>query len=374
MKIDETHLIGAFRDAKLIGDLASQIANEAQNCKQINIMEVCGGHTHAIMQYGLHLLLPKNIEFIHGPGCPVCVMPKERIDHAYILAQNPDVILLTLGDMIKVPASCGSLADARSAGADVRFLYSPFEALKIAQENPSKTVIFFAIGFETTTPMTASLIDQTIKMGIKNLLFHINHVTVPEAVSALLSSASNRVNAIIAPAHVSVITGSKIYAPLTDQFKLPIVVSGFEPVDIMQSVLMIVRQFARGEAKLENEYSRSVTISGNTKAQELVNRYFVATDFKWRGLGVIPQSALKLRDEFAHIDAQKHFELPAKEVSDHKACICGEILRGAAKPVDCKLFKTACTPQNPYGSCMVSSEGACAAYYKYGDSQLCESI
>lgn len=373
MSTTETALFDGYRNPALIRALAKEIAAEAKGLSPVNIMEVCGGHTHVIMQYGLNLLMPENVRFVHGPGCPVCVMPKERIDHAMALAKLPNVILVTLGDMIKVPGSNGSLANARGEGADVRFVYSPTDALKIARENPDKSVIFFAIGFETTTPMTAAIVESALKEGLKNLFFHINHITVPEAVAALLDSDECQIDALIGPAHVSVITGAKIYAPLVERFHIPVVVSGFEPVDIMEGVLRIVRQKKANEAKLDNEYTRSVSFEGNTKAQALVDRVFEKREhFRWRGLGDIPSSALRLRPEFAALDAETRFAeaLPQKPIDDHKACLCGTILRGAAKPTNCKLFKTVCTPQNPYGSCMVSSEGACAAYYRYGESEI----
>jgi len=333
-----------------------------------SIMEICGGHTHVIAKYSLNKLLEESIDFIHGPGCPVCVMPKGRIDHALILAKKEGVILVTLGDMIKVPGSKGSLQSVRSEGADVRFVYSPLDIINIALENPQKLVIYFAIGFETTTPMSAALLERCRTLGIKNLLFHINHVRVPEAVDALLSDGKAKIDGFIGPSHVSVITGSKIYDFIADRYKKPVAVSGFEPVDVMQGVYMIVEQLLKNEAKVEIEYTRSVTKEGNKKAQELIDRYFVQRDsFEWRGLGDIPKSALKLRLEYADFDAEVRFadELSEGENSENRACICGDILKGVAKPFMCKLFATVCTPKNPQGSCMVSSEGACAAYYKY---------
>ncbi len=363
-----------FRNPEHMKALAKLINKEAKT--KIRVMEVCGGHTHTIMKYGIPQILPDAIEFVHGPGCPVCIMPKERIDHAYILSQQPDVILVTLGDMIKVPGSHGSLAQARSKGADVRFIYSPLDCLKIANENPNKKVIFFAIGFETTTPMTAALVDQTMKLGLKNLFFHINHVTVPEVMKELLDSRdkhidsyNNRIDAFIGPSHVSVITGSKIYEMFPRDYKRPVVVTGFEPIDVMEGLLMIIRQVNEGRSELENQYKRSVSYDGNTVAQDLINKYFDQKDlFKWRGLGNIPKSGLKLRDKYAHLDAEKIYEsvIPKEEIEDHKLCICGDILRGMAKPTECQVFGTACKPSKPIGSCMVSSEGACAAYYKYG--------
>jgi len=365
------NLYDDFRDAKVIKSLAKEIEKEAKKINHhINIMEVCGGHTHTIMKYGLLQLLPSNIDFIHGPGCPVCVMPKERIDHAYTLAMQENVILVTLGDMIKVPGSNGSLQNARANGADVRFVYSPLDSLKIAKENPDKTVIFYAIGFETTTPMSAALLESVIKQNITNLLFHINHVVVPEPMRVLLDDKECAINAFIGPSHVSVITGSKIYDEFPRDYHTPVVVSGFEPVDVMQGILMIVRQFSEGRCEVENEYGRAVTKEGNVTAQKLVDKYFEKRDhFRWRGIGDIKKSALKLKDEYAIFDAEKIYAgiLPDKKIDDHKMCICGEILKGKAKPMDCKVFGKACKPNSPLGSCMVSSEGACAAYYKYGN-------
>ena len=374
MPSQELDLFKVFRNPEHMKALAKLIKQEAKT--KIRVMEVCGGHTHTIMKYGIPQILPDSVEFVHGPGCPVCIMPKERIDHAFILSQQPDVILVTLGDMIKVPGSYGSLAEARSKGADVRFVYSPLDVLKIAKENLDKKIIFFAIGFETTTPMTAALVDQIVKLKLRNVFFHINHVTVPEVMTELLESRdehidsyNNRIDAFIGPSHVSVITGSKIYEKFPKEYKRPVVVTGFEPIDVMEGILMIVRQVNEGRADLENQYKRSVSFEGNTVAQDLINKYFDQKDlFKWRGLGNIPKSGLKLRDEFSYLDAEKIYDdvLPKEEIEDHKLCICGDILRGMAKPTECQVFGTACKPSKPIGSCMVSSEGACAAYYKYG--------
>ena len=364
-----------FRDGDTIKAYAKIIKEDAKKLKNpINIMEVCGGHTHTILKYGIPQLLPQNIKFIHGPGCPVCIMPKERIDHAYVLSMQEDVILVTLGDMIKVPGSNGTLQDARAKGADVRFVYSPMDCIKIANDNPDKTVIFFAIGFETTTPMTAVLLDTVIKKGISNILFHINHVTVPEAMRALIDSgddnAKNNIDAFLGPSHVSVISGSKIYEEFPRDYNIPVVVAGFEPVDVMQSISMLVKQFIQNRCELEVEYKRLVNYDGNIKAQDLVQMYFQkASAFKWRGLGNIANSGLKLRNEYKEYDAESIFKnvLPLEEIQDHKLCICGDILRGMATPLECTIFGTACKPTSPIGSCMVSSEGACAAYYKYGN-------
>jgi len=364
-------LIDGFRDPAHMKALAQSIHKE---CKRpINIMEVCGGHTHTIMKFGLPQILPKLIDFVHGPGCPVCIMPKERIDHAIALASMPNTILATLGDMIRVPGSQSSLQKLRAEGKDVRSLYTPLDVIKIAKENPDKNVIFFAIGFETTTPMSAVVVAQALEQKISNLFFHINHVTVPEAVDAIMSSGDAKIDAFLGPSHVSVITGYKIYEPLVARYKTPIVVAGFEPTDVMESILRIVRQSNSGKAEVENQYARAVSREGNLKAQALIETYFEKRDhFRWRGIGDIPLSALKLKSAYEALDAEIIFRevLPTTELDDHKMCICGSILKGLAKPYDCKVFGKACTPKNPMGSCMVSSEGACAAYFKYGNLNL----
>jgi len=378
MQLELKNLYDDFRDSKTIKALANLINQEAKQLNRtINIMEVCGGHTHSIMKYALPQILPKNINFIHGPGCPVCIMPKHRIDHAYILSMQKDVILVTLGDMIKVPGSKGSLQNARAKGADVRFVYSPMECIKIAKENPTKKIIFFAIGFETTTPMTAALLDKVIKDDIKNIFFHINHVTVPEVMKELIDSRdehvdsyNNKIDAFLGPSHVSVIAGSKIYEIFPKKYNRPVVVAGFEPVDILEAVLMIIKQFNQNRCELEIQYKRVVSKDGNLNAQKLINKYFDKVSlFKWRGLGNVPKSGLKLKEEYKNYDAEYIYKdiLPIEEIEDHKLCICGDILRGIAKPNECTIFGTACKPNSPVGSCMVSSEGACAAYYKYGN-------
>ncbi len=363
-------LIENFRNKDVITGFAKKIAILAQSLKQkLVIMEVCGGHTHTLMRYGLTQLMPENIEFIHGPGCPVCVMPKNRINQAYEIAMQKDTILLSLGDMIKIPGSFGSLADARARGASVQFLYSPLQALEVAKNNPHKKVVFFAIGFETTTPMSAALVEKALQENITNLFFHINHVLVPPPLCAILDSKNSRINALIAPSHVSVISGAKIYKDIVEKYNIPAVVSGFEPVDMMESVYRLVKQKVEGRSELEIQYKRVVSMSGNLKAQALVEKYFTKRkSFEWRGLGNIADSALKLKEQYAYIDAEVVFDkiLSKDSVADNRACRCGDILRGVAKPFDCKVFGKACTPSNPLGSCMVSSEGACAAYYKYG--------
>lgn len=364
------NLFEDFKDPKKIKILAKEIEEISKKLtKTINIMEVCGGHTHTIVKYGLNQILPKNINFIHGPGCPVCVMPKEQIDKAITLAKQKDVILTTLGDMMKVPGSSENLQAVRASGADVRFLYSPIDIIEIAKNNLDKKIIYFAIGFETTTPMTSALIKRVLNEKIQNIYFFINHITVPEPMEALLNDENCKIDAFIGPSHVSVISGSKIYAPFAKEYHKPIVVSGFEPFDVLKGVLMIVTQIVEDRSELENEYSRSVTYDGNLIAQKLISDYFEKRDFKWRGLGVIKNSAWRLKDEYKNIDAEVIYKdiLPTDEVKDNKACICGDILKGIAKPNECKVFGTLCTPTNPIGSCMVSSEGACSAYFKYGN-------
>ena len=363
-------LYDGFRDAKTIKAFKQIIDEDLKDYDgTINIMEVCGGHTHTIMKYGIPQLINKKINFIHGPGCPVCVMPKDRIDSAYALSLQKDLILVTLGDMIKVPGSKGSLQKARSEGADVRFVYSPMDCLKIASENKDKIVVFFAIGFETTTPMTCALMEQVIKQDIKNILFSINHITVPEVMRVLVEDKNCKIDAFLGPSHVSVISGSKIYEEFPLSYNKPVVVSGFEPVDVMQSISMIVKQFKEKRANLEIEYKRVVSYEGNLKAQELINKYFKKVPFKFRGIGEVENSGYELKDEFDKYNVKIVYKeiLPTQEVKENKACKCPEILKGVAKPTDCKIFGNICTPTNPIGSCMISSEGACSAYYKYGN-------
>jgi hydrogenase expression/formation protein HypD len=370
MCLELKNLYSNFRDSKTIQAYQQLIEKESKKLKKdINIMEVCGGHTHSIMKYGLNQLLPSNINFLHGPGCPVCVMPKEIIDYAYTIAMQKDVILTTLGDMIKVVGSNGSLQDARSKGADVRFVYSPLEILKIANKNLDKQVVFFAIGFETTTPMSSVLIEQIIKKDVKNIKLFINHITIPNAMKTLLEDNDNKIDAFLGPSHVSVISGSKIYDNISKNYNKPIVISGFEPVDVMESIYMILKQINEKQYLTQNQYSRSVNYNGNLKAQKLNSKFFKVVDFNFRGLGIIPNSGLALKDEFSYLDAKKYYQsiLNSTTKEEHKLCLCTEILKGKARPDQCKLFRTLCTPQNPIGSCMVSSEGACSAYFKYSN-------
>lgn len=363
--MSEIDLTKELRSSRKIMALAGEV--ERVSACRINIMEVCGGHTHVIMKYGINQILPDDISFLHGPGCPVCIMPKERIDHAIALAREEGVILVTLGDMMRVPGSSGSLITERAEGMDVRMVYSPLDIIRIARQNPEKSVVYFAIGFETTTPLTAALIQQSLDEGVSNILFHVNHVLVPPALHAVMSAEDVQVNAFIAPGHVSAITGSSIYDDIAAKYGVPVVISGFEPVDILQSVLMIAEQVRDGRSEVEIQYRRAVTADGNLKAQELTDKYFQRASFMWRGIGDIPESALQLREEFNHLNAEEVYRdiLPLEGADDHKLCICGDILRGKASPDQCKLFGKACTPGNPAGACMVSSEGACHAYHRF---------
>lgn len=361
-------LINSFRDKDKILALSQIIKQRSK--KPLNIMEICGGHTHSIMKFGLPQLVGENINFIHGPGCPVCIMPRSRIDEAIAIASIDGVIFCTLADMLRVPGSKGSLSELRADGADIRALYSPLDTITIAKENPDKKVVFFAIGFETTTPMSAVVVKQAVELNLQNLFIHINHVTVPAPVRVIMSDKDVKIDAFLGPSHVSVITGSKIYEELANEFKTPIAVSGFEPLDLMDSILNLVNQHENGTHKVYNEYARVVSKDGNLKAKELIDRYFQPCDFEWRGLGIIKDSGLRLRDEFSYLDAKKYFNVEVGESKESKACICGEILRGKAKPYDCKVFGKVCNPQNPIGSCMVSGEGACAAYYKYSKREI----
>ncbi|MBS97218.1 MAG: hydrogenase formation protein HypD [Oceanospirillaceae bacterium] len=365
--------VDEFRDGDKARNIAAQIRVEADPARTYNLMEFCGGHTHAIFRYGIPDLLPDNVKLIHGPGCPVCVLPIGRLDMAINLARRPDVILCTYGDMLRVPGSGReSLMKVRAEGTDVRMLYSPADAIKLAQQHPDKQVVFFAIGFETTTPPTALVLDQAKKLGLDNFSVFCNHVLTPAAMHAILNTpeADNgalELDGFIGPAHVSTVIGSAPYEPFPQQYNRPVVIAGFEPLDVLQAILMLIRQLNEGRCEVENEFTRAVTRQGNLKAQAMVDRVFERrASFEWRGLGAIPESALQIRSEYAQFDAEKRFELEQLEGRENKACECPAILRGVKNPRDCKLFANPCTPDNPLGSCMVSSEGACAAYYSYG--------
>lgn len=358
--------VDEFRDPVLARKLCNEIA-ELSGDRPLKIMEVCGGHTNTIYKHGIEDVLPRNIDLIHGPGCPVCVIPMGRIDDAIAMACKPDVIFTTFGDMMRVPGSDGSLLDAKAEGADVRFIYSPLDALKIARDNPDREVIFFGIGFETTTPSTASALLRARAEGLDNFSVFCNHVTIIPAMKAILDSPDLRLDGFIGPGHVSTIIGMRPYTFVARDYGKPVVISGFEPLDIIQSVYMIVRQVAEGRAEIENQYSRVVRPDGNRKALEIIGQTMeLRLHFEWRGLGFIAQSALKLRPEFADFDAEKRYEVPGLRVADPKACQCGEVLKGVIKPWECRVFGTACTPETPIGTCMVSPEGACAAYFNYG--------
>lgn len=362
--------VDEFRDGELAKTIAANIAREAAPGREYRLMEFCGGHTHAISRYGIADLLPSNMRMIHGPGCPVCVLPIGRVDQAIRLACEHGVTLCTYADTMRVPASDHlSLMKAKARGADVRMVYSTQDALKIAREHPQKEVVFLAIGFETTTPPTAVAVKQAAAVGLKNFSILCDHVLTPAAMHAILAVEQGSVplDGFVGPAHVSTVIGSKPYEPFADDYHKPVVIAGFEPLDVMQAILMLIRQVNDGRAAVENEFTRAVTRDGNLKAQQIVNEVFeLRDDFEWRGLGTVPKSALKLRPEYAAFDAEQKFSVDYVAVPDNKACECGAILRGEKRPQDCKIFGTACTPDNPVGSCMVSSEGACAAHYTYG--------
>jgi hydrogenase expression/formation protein HypD len=367
-----------FRDPQKAQGLLREIDALGQQLTQsrpgpIKVMEVCGGHTHSIFKYGLESLLPETVELVHGPGCPVCIMPRGRLDDAIALAQNANVILTTFGDVMRVPGSQQSLLQAKAEGADIRMVYSPLDALALAQAHPDRQVVFFAIGFETTAPSTALTVLQAERQGIENFSLFCNHVLVVPALEALLSNPDLQLDGFIGPGHVSMVIGTRPYQVIAERYRKPVTVSGFEPLDILQSLWMVLRQLAEGRCEVENQYTRLVQPNGNEVALAALAKVFAVRDqFEWRGLGDIPVSGFKMHPHYAHFDAEVKFTLPHQRIADHKACACGEILQGVKKPWDCKVFGTACTPEHPIGACMVSSEGACAAYYKYGRSQSLE--
>ncbi|MDO9146556.1 MAG: hydrogenase formation protein HypD [Hydrogenophaga sp.] len=366
--------IDEFRDGDLARQIGARIAAEAHPGRSYSFMEFCGGHTHAISRYGVLELLPPNVRMIHGPGCPVCVLPIGRIDLAIRLALERGAIVCTYGDTMRVPASDSlSLIKAKARGGDIRMVYSAADAMALARTNPQREVVFFAIGFETTTPPTALAIRDAAREGLSNFSVLCCHVLTPSAITHILESPEVRqlgtvpIDGFIGPAHVSIVIGSAPYEHFAEEYRKPVVIAGFEPLDVMQAILMLVRQVNQGRAHVENEFTRAVTPEGNLKAQALVSEVFeLRPSFEWRGLGEVPYSALKIREAFAVFDAERRFDLSYTPVADNKACECGAILRGVKKPTDCKIFGTVCTPENPVGSCMVSSEGACAAHYTYG--------
>ena len=362
-------LVDEYRDADVVARLAGEIRRTAT--RPWTLMEICGGQTHSIVKNGLEDLLPAVIELVHGPGCPVCVTPAELIDAAVAIAQRPGVIFTSFGDMLRVPGSRArggpaALLDARATGADVRIVYSALDAVKIAAANPQREVVFFAVGFETTAPGNALAVLQADALGLKNFSILVAHVLVPPAIEALLASPDCRVQAFLAPGHVCAIEGSDEYARLSERWKVPIVVTGFEPVDLLEGILLAVRQLEAGQARLENQYSRAVRPAGNTAAREAVARVFEVTDRPWRGWGTIGKSGLALRSEYRKYDAAARFGVGTTAVQEDGECISGLILQGLKKPRECPAFGTRCTPEQPLGAPMVSSEGACAAYYHYG--------
>ncbi|MBN1231519.1 MAG: hydrogenase formation protein HypD [Anaerolineales bacterium] len=353
----------AFRDPVLAKSTLEEIRRVTT--KSWAIMEVCGGQTHAIMRYGIDQLLPDKIELIHGPGCPVCVTPLEQIDKALAIAEKPDVIFISYGDMLRVPGTDRDMFSVRASGADVRTVYSALDAVKIARENPDKEVVFFGIGFETTAPANAMSVVQAKALGLKNYSILVSQVCVPPAMRSVLSSRHNRVQGFLAAGHVNAVMGFWEYPPISEEFNVPIVVTGFEPLDILQGILMVVRQLEQGRYEVENGYTRAVTFEGNKPAQKVIDQVFELSDRKWRGIGLIPMSGWQLKKEFDAYNAEKKFDVSGIQSEESKICIAGEILQGLKKPDQCPAFGTLCTPEKPLGATMVSSEGVCAAYYRY---------
>jgi hydrogenase expression/formation protein HypD len=365
--------VDEFRDPKKataliagINDLMDQRSLTAD--RPLQIMEFCGGHTHTIFRYGIEQMVPGKIELIHGPGCPVCVLPMGRVDDCVALAERPDVILTTFGDAMRVPGSKKSLLQAKAEGADIRMTYSPMDALELAKKNPDRQVIFFALGFETTMPSTALTVLQAQSRGIDNFSLFCNHITTVPTIKAILDSPDMQIDGFLAPGHVSMVVGERPFDFIAETYKKPIVISGFEPLDILQSIWMTVKQLAESRHDVENQYKRIVPADGNTPALEAVAKVFELREyFEWRGLGSIDHSGVKMKDEFSNFDAEKKFSVPNLKIADPKSCQCGEVLKGVIRPWQCKVFGGACTPETPMGALMVSSEGACAAYYNFGD-------
>ena len=359
--------VDEYRSAGLARGLAAEIASLVRPGETVRIMEVCGGHTHAIYRHGLEDLLPPEVELVHGPGCPVCVIPMGRVDDAIALTEEEGVTLATFGDMLRVPGGRGSLLEAKARGADVRMVYSPLDALALAARKPGRRIVFFAIGFETTTPATAVTLLRARAEGTKNFAVFCNHVTIEPPLRAILETPGLRVDAFIGPGHVSTVIGTDAYRFIAEEYGRPVAVSAFEPVDLLQSIAMLLRQRAEGRCEVENQYTRVVRPGGNARALAAIAETMeLRDDFEWRGLGTLPRSAMRLRPEFATWDAEALYTLPGVRIEDPKACRCGEVLTGQIKPWECGVFGTACTPERPLGTCMVSSEGACAAFYAYG--------
>ena len=363
--------VDEFRDPRAARALLHEIAATTQRLgaterKPLQIMEVCGGHTHSIFRYGLKDLIPSNLEFVHGPGCPVCVLPMGRVDDCLSIARQPGVIFTTFGDAMRVPGSQGSLLEARAAGADVRMVYSPLDALEIAVANPDREVVFFGLGFETTMPSTAMTVLEAERRGIDNFSLFCNHITIVPTIKAILDSPGMGIDGFLGPGHVAMVSGTEPFEFIAREYGRPLVISGFEPTDILQSLLMVLRQLERGEARVENQYARLVDPRGNAVALRAIGQVFELREFfEWRGLGSIDHSGVRVREPYARYDAERRYAVPNARVADPKSCQCGEVLKGAIKPTQCKVFGSACTPQTPLGALMVSSEGACAAYYQF---------
>jgi len=365
--------VDEFRDAEkaqlLLREIDKLIARiDICRHRPLSIMEVCGGHTHAIFKFGIETMLPEAIELVHGPGCPVCVLPMGRVDDCVALAETPGVIFTTFGDAMRVPGSKKSLLQAKAEGADVRMVYSPLDALALARKHPDRQVVFFGLGFETTMPSTALTILQAERERILNFSLFCNHITIIPTIKAILDSPELELDGFLGPGHVSMVIGTRPYRFIADHYKRPLVVAGFEPLDVLQSTWMVLKQIAEGRCDIENQYNRIVPENGNPMALSAVGRVFELREFfEWRGLGSIDHSGVKVRAAYAHYDAERKFSVPAIRIADPKSCQCGEVLKGAIKPHECKVFGKACTPETPLGALMVSSEGACAAYYQFGD-------
>ena len=358
--------VDEYRDPAAARTVLAAIEEMAGD-EPLKFMEVCGGHTHTIYRHGIEQILPGNIELVHGPGCPVCVIPMGRVDDAIAVARHSNVIFTTFGDMLRVPGSTSTLLEAKARGADVRMVYSPLDALELARRHPDREVVFLAVGFETTAPSTAITLRNAKRDGVKNFSVFCNHVTIVPPLMAILDSPGLELHGFLGPGHVATVVGLGPFRFVSEQHAKPIVVSGFEPLDILQGVSMLLAQRRQGRCEVENQYSRAVPAEGNTRALEVLAEVFeLRPHFEWRGLGFIPNSGLRLNDAYADFDAERRFEVPGVRIADPKACQCGEVLKGAIRPWECKVFGTACTPQTPIGTCMVSSEGACAAYYNYG--------
>jgi hydrogenase expression/formation protein HypD len=361
--------VDEFRDrdkAAVLLRAIEAVTDEIRPQKPLQIMEVCGGHTHAIFRYGIDQMLPDTVEMVHGPGCPVCVLPMGRVDDGIAIAMQPGVILATFGDAMRVPGSHGSLMQAKANGADIRMVYSPTDALEIARKHPDREVVFFGLGFETTMPSTALTVLEAERDGVGNFSVFCNHITIVPTLKAILDSPDLRIDGFVGPGHVSMVIGSAPYEFIARQYGKPLVISGFEPLDLLQSVLMVLRQIADGRSEIENQYARVVASGGNAAAQRAIDAVYEPREhFEWRGLGSIDYSGVRFRDAYASFDAERRFAVPGVRVADPAACQCGEVLKGALKPHQCRVFGSSCTPETPMGALMVSSEGACAAYYRY---------